>query len=166
MLDKKRPQLFHGWRKRRCRKLWKSKIDCILILCLSLSEIPWYLEWPDKMILGKFEEYASWCAKGWRVLGCVNSASSGRCFTYSVQMETSLMFFSVHLLFNIYYISATFPHKLHFSSCILEIECAIIWTLLFFVPFRDIEKGKVFCRAILIIIRLESEPPWWNSRNR
>ena len=25
----------------------------------------------------------------------------------------------------------------------------------FFVPFRDIEKGKVFCRAILIIIRLE-----------
>lgn len=48
------------------------------------------------------------------------------CFTYSVQMETSLMFFSVHLLFNIYYISATFPHKLHFSSCILEIECAII----------------------------------------
>ena len=73
-------------------------------------------------------------------------------------METSLMFFSVHLLFNIYYISATFPHKLHFSSCILEIECAIIWTLLFFVPFRDIEKGKVFCRAILIIIRLEIEP--------
>ena len=34
------------------------------------------------------------------------------CFTYSVQMETSLMSFSVHLLFNIYYISATFPHKL------------------------------------------------------
>lgn len=29
----------------------------------------------------------------------------------------------------------------------------------FFVPFRDIEKGKVFCRAILIIIRLENEPP-------
>ena len=27
----------------------------------------------------------------------------------------------------------------------------------FFVPFRDIEKGKVFCRAILIIIRLENE---------
>ncbi len=88
------------------------------------------------------------------------------CFTDSLQMETSLMSFSVHLLFNIYYISATFPHKLHFSSCILEIECAIIWTLLFFVPFRDIEKGKVFCRAILIIIRLENESPWWYPRNR
>lgn len=36
------------------------------------------------------------------------------CFTDSLQMETSLMFFSVHLLFNIYYISATFPHKLRF----------------------------------------------------
>lgn len=29
----------------------------------------------------------------------------------------------------------------------------------FFVPFRDIEKGKVFCRAILIIIHLENESP-------
>lgn len=29
----------------------------------------------------------------------------------------------------------------------------------FFVPFRDIEKGKVFCRAILIFIRLENESP-------
>ena len=36
----------------------------------------------------------------------------------------------------------------------------------FFVPFRDIEKGKVFCRAILIIIHLENEPPRWNPRNR
>ena len=36
----------------------------------------------------------------------------------------------------------------------------------FFVPFRDIEKGKVFCRAILIIIRLENESPWWYPRNR
>ena len=36
----------------------------------------------------------------------------------------------------------------------------------FFVPFRDIEKGKVFCRAILIIIHLENEPPQWNPRNR
>lgn len=34
------------------------------------------------------------------------------CFTDSLQMETSLMSFSVHLLFNIYYVSATFPHKL------------------------------------------------------
>lgn len=31
--------------------------------------------------------------------------------------------------------------------------------VVFFVPFRDIEKGKVFCRAILIIIHLEIVRP-------
>ena len=95
------------------------------------------------------------------------------CFTYSVQMETSLMFFSVHLLFNIYYISATFPHKLcnfpaQITLLLLHVGNRVCYNInvAFFVPFRDIEKGKVFCRAILIIIRLENEPLRWNPRNR
>lgn len=76
------------------------------------------------------------------------------------------MFFSVHLLFNIYYISATFPHKLRFfpaqiTLLLLHVGNRMCYNInvAFFVPFRDIEKGKVFCRAILIIIRLEIEPP-------
>ena len=80
------------------------------------------------------------------------------------------MFFSVHLLFNIYYISATFPHKLrklsrtNYANFPAQITLLLLHVgnrmcyninVAFFVPFRDIEKGKVFCRAILIIIRLE-----------
>ena len=83
------------------------------------------------------------------------------------------MFFSVHLLFNIYYISATFPHKLRFfpaqiTLLLLHVGNRMCYNMnvAFFVPFRDIEKGKVFCRAILIIIHLENEPPRWNPRNR
>ena len=151
MLDKKRPQLFHGWRRRCVRKLWRSKIDCILILCLSLSEMPWYLEWPDKIILGKFEEYASWCTKGWRVLGCANSASNGDalptvfkwrqvwCFFLSIYCSTYII--SLQLSRTNY---ATFPHKLRFSSCMLEIECAIILMLLFSSLSGILRKAKCF----------------------
>ena len=70
------------------------------------------------------------------------------------------------LLSNMYCSSTNFPAQI--TLLLLHVGNRMCYNInvAFFVPFRDIEKGKVFCRAILIIIHLENEPPQWNPRNR